>query len=77
MCENMIGRSIIIGIVSFIAAVFANLFIGGFVGMVIPGGDDFLNSYFHPLYAGICVMIAVIISCTYIIVSKINQLMKK
>lgn len=70
-------KAIIIGIISFVAFTFINLFLGNAIGIIIPGGDDFLNSYFFPIYAGINTIIALVISCTYIIVNKINLLMEE
>lgn len=68
-------KAILIGIISFVVFLIGNIFIGGIVGLVIPGGDEFINSYFFPLYAGVTVLISLVIACTYIIVKKIEALM--
>lgn len=71
------GKAIWLGIISFVVFMFGNFFIGSIIGVLIPGGDDFMNSYFHPLYAGVCTLAAIIISCTYIIVKKMNMLLEE
>ena len=70
-------KAIVIGIISFVSFTFVNLFLGSTLGIVIPGGDDFMNSYFFPIYAGINTLIALVISCTYLIVKKINFLVEE
>lgn len=74
---NTSSKAIIIGIISFFGFLIGNIILGNVVGLVIPGGDDFINSYFFPLYAGVTILIALIISCTYLIVKKINLLLEK
>lgn len=71
------SKAIIIGIISFFGFLIGNIILGNFVGLVIPGGDDFINSYFFPLYAGVTFLIALVISCTYLIVKKIDLLLEK
>ena len=51
--------------------------LGSIIGLIIPGGDDFINSYFYPLYGGICLLIALVVGCSYLIIHKLNELMKK
>lgn len=68
-------KAILIGIISFIAFLFANIFIGNIIGLIIPGGDAFINSYFLPLYAGVTSLTSIVISCTYIVVKRINHLL--
>lgn len=70
-------KALLIGIVSFVVFLFANLFLGSAVGLVIPGGSDALNAYFLPLYAAVTLLIALVISCTYLIVKKIDLLLKE
>lgn len=70
-------KAILIGILCFVLFMYGNIFLGNLIGVVIPGGDDFLNSYFLPLYAGVTTLISLIISCTYIIVKKINLLLEQ
>lgn len=72
---KIVEKATLIGVISFVLFLFGNLFIGGLIGVVIPGGDDFLNSYFHPLYAAVTILISLVISCTYVIVKKIDALM--
>lgn len=67
-------KAVVIGIISFVTFTFINLFLGNALGIVIPGGDDFMNSYFFPIYAGINTLIALVISCTYLIIKKANFL---
>lgn len=67
----------IIGAVSFVV-----LFIGGFIfgelpSLIIPGGNDFQNSYFYPLYSSVILLIAIVISCSYVIITKLNQLLEE
>lgn len=71
------SKAIIIGIISFFGFLIGNIILGDFVGLVVPGGDDFINSYFFPLYAGVTLLIALVISCTYLIVKKIDLLLEK
>ena len=47
------------------------------IGLIIPGGDDFINSYFHPLYSAVILLASVVIASTYVIVKKINVLLEK
>lgn len=70
------SKALIIGIISFVAFLYGNIFIGSLIGIIIPGGNDFANSYFLPLYAAVTVLISLVISCTYVIVKKINSLME-
>lgn len=72
---KLLTKTIIIGFISFIIAFYGNVFIGIDVGKLLPGGDELINSYLHPIYFGIAVLIALVISCTYLIVSKINNLL--
>ena len=72
-----LNKAVIIGVVSFVVFLLGNILIGNVVGIIIPGGDDFINSYFFPLYAGVNVLISLVISCTYIIVKKINLLIEE
>lgn len=70
-------KAIFIGVISFFVCLFGNLLLGGTVGAMIPGGDAFLNSYFRPLYTAVTLLISLVISCTYLIVQKINLLLEK
>ena len=70
-------KAIIIGITSFIVFLIGNIILGSIVGVLIPGGDDYMNSYFHPLYTAITILISLVISSTYLIVKKINLLLEK
>lgn len=54
-----------------------NLLMGNILSLIIPGGDEFINSYFHPLYTGITFLASTVISCTYILIKKINLLLDK
>ena len=74
---KMSSKAVLIGIVSFVVFLFANIFLGSIVASVIPGGDDYMNSYFMPLYVGVNILIALVISATYLIVKKINLLLEK
>ena len=71
------SKAIIIGIISFVVFLIGNITLGSIVGAIIPGGDDYMNSYFHPLYTAITILISIVISSTYLIVKKINLLLEK
>ena len=66
------SKAVMIGCISFFVFLYGNLLFGGLVGSLIPGGDDFINSYFYPLYTAVTLLISLIISCTYLILKK-NQ----
>lgn len=71
-------KAILIGIITFFAFLWGNIVFGNLlVGILIPGGNDFQNSYFHPLYFAVILLISLVISCTYLIVSKIQALEDK
>ena len=71
------SKAIIIGIISFIVFLIGNITLGSIVGSIIPGGDDYMNSYFYPLYTAITILISLVISSTYLIVKKLNLLLEK
>ena len=71
------SKAILIGIISFFVFLIGNVTLGSIVGAIIPGGDDFLNSYFYPLYTAVTLLISLVISCTYLIINKINVLLEK
>lgn len=71
------SKAILIGVVSFFAFLIGNITLGSIVGVIIPGGDDFLNSYFYPLYKAVTLLISLVIASTYLIVKKINLLLEK
>ena len=71
------SKAIIIGIISFVVFLIGNITLGSIVGEIIPGGDDYMNSYFYPLYMAITLLIAIVISSSYLIIKKINLLLKK
>ena len=64
------SKAVMIGCISFFVFLYGNLLFGGLVGSLIPGGDDFINSYFYPLYTAVTLLISLIISCTYLILKK-------
>lgn len=70
-------KALLLAMATFVVVLFGNIILGGFVGLIIPGGDDFINSYFHPLYFGVCLLIALVVGCSYLIIHKLNELMKK
>ena len=70
-------KAALIGIICFVALLYGNILFGDIAGLFIPGGDVFLNSYFYPLYTAITLLISLVISCTYLIVKKIDQLLEK
>ena len=74
---NIYKKAILIGIISFFAFFIGNIFLGSVVGVIIPGGDDFMNSYFYPLYTAVTLLISLVIASTYLIVRKINLLLEK
>ena len=71
------SKAIIIGIISFVVFLIGNIILGSVVGAIIPGGDDYMHSYFHPLYTAVAILISLVISSTYLIVKKINLLLEK
>ena len=71
------SKAIIIGIISFVVFLIGNIILGSVVGAIIPGGDDYMNSYFHPLYTAVTILISLVISSTFLIVKKINLLLEK
>ena len=71
------SKAILIGIISFVVFLIGNITLGSIVGMIIPGGDGYMNSYFYPLYTAITMLLSIVISSTYLIVKKINLLLEK
>ena len=71
------SKAILIGIISFVVFLIGNITLGSIVGMIIPGGNDYMNSYFYPLYTAITMLLSIVISSTYLIVKKINLLLEK
>jgi len=71
------SKAVMIGCISFFVFLYGNLLFGGLVGSLIPSGDDFINSYFYPLYTAVTLLISLIISCTYLILKKINLFLDK
>ena len=71
------SKAILIGIISFVVFLIGNITLGSIVGTIIPGGDDYMNSYFYPLYTAITILISIVISSTYLIIKKINLLLEK
>lgn len=71
------SKAIWIGVISFFVFLIGNIFLGSIVGIIIPGGDDFINSYFYPLYTAVTLLISLVISCTYLIINKLNVLLEK
>ena len=74
---KLAGKAILIGCISFVVLWFAMDIVGGYISAAVSSGDSFVNSYFYPLYTAVTVLIALVISCTYVIVSKLNQLLNK
>ena len=74
---NTSSKAILIGCISFFIFLYANLLFGELVGSLIPGGDDYINSYFYPLYTAVTLLSSLVISCTYLIIKKINLLLEK
>lgn len=74
---KLLNKAFLIGLASFFILLIGNIFLGGIIGLIIPGGDDFINSYFHPLYSAVILLTSVVIASTYVIVKKINVLLEK
>lgn len=68
---NVSEKAVVIGVISFIVFGFVNLYLGGFINAALGGGD----AYFYPVYAGVTMLCSLVVSCTYIIVKKINVLL--
>ena len=71
------SKAILIGIISFVVFLIGNITLGSIVGTIIPGGDDYMNSYFSPLYTAVTILLSIVISSTYLIVKKINLLLEE
>ena len=71
---KILEKAVIIGIICLPLFAFANLYIGVMFAPLL-GGDDYVNSYFMPLYLAVNVLSTLVVSCTYIIVKKINLLL--
>lgn len=69
-------KAIAIGVISFIGSFLLNIAVGGMLGAVIPSGDGLANSYFYPLYTGVVVLTAIVITCTYLTVKKIKMILE-
>ena len=74
---KMVLKAIFIGVISFFVCLYGNFLFAGTVEAMIPGGDGVVNSYFYPLYTAVTLLISLVISCTYLIVQKINLLLEK
>ena len=59
------SKAVMIGCISFFVFLYGNLLFGGLVGSLIPSGDDFINSYFYPLYTAVTLLISLIIFCAF------------
>lgn len=70
-------KALLLAVATFVVVIIGNIMLGSIIGLIIPGGDDFINSYFYPLYGGICMLIALVVGCSYLIIHKLNELMKK
>ncbi len=71
-------KKVFIPIIAFFIFYLINLYILSFIGtMLIPGGDEFQISYHSISYSGIAALASIVITCTYIIVEKINELLKE
>ena len=70
------SKAIVIGIISFAVFMIGNITLGSIVGTIIPCGDDYMNSYFYPLYTAITILISIVISSTYLIIKKIKLLLE-
>ena len=62
---------------TFVVVIIGNIMLGSIIGLIIPGGDDFINSYFYPRYGGVGLLIALGVGCSYLIIHKLNELMEK
>ena len=71
------SKAIAIGMISFVVFLIGNIYLGSIIGVIIPGGDDFMNSYFYPIYTAITILISLVITSTYLIIKKINLLLEK
>lgn len=70
-------KAIVIGVVTFFIFSISTFMIGGIIDVIVPGGDEFINSYYMPLYAGVVSIGAIVVSCTYILVKKIDILLNE
>lgn len=71
-------RKAIISIITFCVFYFSNFVIlSGLGALMKPEGDPFINSYLNPVYSGIAALAAIMIVCTYIIVKKLDEVLKE
>ena len=71
-------KKIIIAISVFLGFYIFNMFVLYPIGlMMIPGGDSFENSYHGLSYSGNAGLASIIVTCTYIIIDKINELLRE
>ena len=70
------GRLLVLAIVSFIVSFLFNNYILIAVGYLLTiGGDAFTLSYHMPSYTGIAFIASIVITCTAIVINKINELL--
>lgn len=70
------GKLILLGIISFVAFfIFNNYILCGVGSLLSIGGDAFTLSYHMPSYTGIAFLASIVITCTTIVVNKINELL--
>ena len=68
-------KAIIIGVISFVVLIFGNLYLGINIGILFGSGD--VDSYFWTLYIGITFLSSLVISCAYLVVKKIENLIEE
>lgn len=66
---NNLGK----GIISMIVFYIFNIFIMGLIGQFIFVGDNFTISYHLFTYTGLMTLCGVIVTCTFIIIEKLNE----
>lgn len=70
------GKGILSGVLTMIFFFIGTLFLTP-LGMSIIGGDRYTLSYHIFSYMGITLLSGIIVTCTYLIINKIDELIKE
>lgn len=74
---KIIYKAVLVGFFSIFVFLIGNGIFTRIIGIIFSGGDNFMNSYFYPLYAAFTLLCSLIVSCTYLIIKKIDMLSDK
>ena len=71
-------KAILLAMISFIAFYLFDQYILCNIGFLLTiGGDEYELSYHTPSYTGIALISSLVVTCTYIIVKKIEKLLEE